>query len=174
MGKRSFDGETKSLTRYELKLPREKALLFLSETFLPFAPEGFRSPLLVQRGLTVERATHARATNAVMIRMTTAAEGEAPIHIAVWLRWPSGDFIGKQVELDGGGVSEIRVETEQCETKLGLCFPTKLSQWNDQLRVSTTELSRVEINPEIPLEFFALTPPDGFEVAAHELVETGT
>ncbi len=174
----AFDGarlydlqpDGKRFTAYELKLPEAKAAQFLNQTFSVFVSEGFRVPLLLSRGVTVTRAAHPKAREAVEVKVQTQDDSGQALTVTYSLRWPACDFLGKKLEL-AGKTSETRVDEEHCEPKLGLCFPRQLTLWEGKAPVNTTLLTKVEINPQIPAGEFTLSAPEGFEAQSHELVE---
>jgi hypothetical protein len=169
----SFDGQAlyqvsfaeKQFVRYSLELSREKSLLLLSQTFSPFAPEGFRVPLLKANQLTARKVKHRLAPEAVEVGQTVQ-EGEKSIPVAYTFRWPSLDFLEKRM-----GDSRLEVEEEHCDAALKLCVPKRLSQWVGAERAFTTSLSEVELNPALVAEDFTLAPPEGFEVKAQPLLD---
>jgi outer membrane lipoprotein-sorting protein len=170
----SFDGaklfdvdhDAKKFTAFELKLPAEKAALVLSQTFSPFAPEGFRVPLLLQKGVEAKRVEHPRAKEAVELSLSAKDESGGALSIVYVMRWPSMDFLEKR-----SGNAVLRVDDEQCDEKLGLCFPKKLTNVEGGKDVATTELAGIEVNPDIPNDAFTLTPPQGYAAESHQLVE---
>lgn len=161
--------DEKRLITYELKLPPQKSALFLTQTFGPFTPEGFRVPLMLQDS-TAARTTHRKAAEAVELQMETKDEEGALLAVRYLLRWPSLDFLSKRSE-SSGQLAEVRVEEEHCEQSLGMCFPKQLTQWRGNEPVATTVLSKVEINPPIAADSFTLTAPEGFEAKLEQLVE---
>jgi outer membrane lipoprotein-sorting protein len=173
-GSRLYDlqPDEKRFTAYELKLPQEKAALYLNQTFAPFASEGFRAPLLLREGVTATRVALPRAPEAVEVVMVTKDEAGQALTVTYRLRWPALDFLGKKSEL-AGQVEEVRVEEETCDETLKMCFPKKYTHWEGANPVATTELSRVEVNPQIPAGEFTLHAPEGFEAKDQQLVETG-
>ena len=176
----SFDGaklfdlqqDEKRFTAYEMKLPPEKSALFLTQTFSPFASEGYRVPLLLREGVTVTRTAHPKAPEAVEVKMETKDEAGQTLSVVYHLRWPALDFLGKRSET-GGQVVEVRVDEEHCEEALKMCFPKKLTQWDGKNPIATTVLSKVEINPQIPAGEFTLSAPEGFDAKDQQLVEQG-
>lgn len=154
----------KRFTTFENKLPPERSLFALTRLFSPFAPEGYRAPL-IPREAKARRTTHPRAPEAVEVTVETADESGALLTLSYLFRWPSLDFLAKRVS----GM-EIRVEEEHCEERLKLCFPKKLAQWQGSERVATTELSTIELNPPLPAESFTLSAPAGYESRSQELV----
>lgn len=174
----SFDGARffrqleapKKFEVYELKLPADKAAWFLASTFQPFAPEGFRTPLVPLRGVVAKKVAHPRAPDAVELSVATKDESGADITVTYALRLPSGDFLGKRSTV-GAQVNELLVEDELCDEKLKLCVPTKLVQKSDGKVVGTTAITKVELNPELPNDSFTLSAPPGFSSEKHELVE---
>lgn len=174
----SFDGARffrvldapKKFEVYELKLPADKAAFFLASTFQPFAPEGFRTPLVPLRGVVAKKVAHPKAPEAVELSVATKDETGADITVTYTLRFPTGDFLGKRSTV-GAQVNELLVEAEQCDEALKLCVPTKLTQKTDGQVVGSTSISKVELNPELPNDSFTLTAPEGFATEKHELVE---
>jgi hypothetical protein len=173
----AWDGEhlversdtAKTFVTYKDELPPDKRAGVLTQLFSPFAPEGFRAPLLPGKGVSAQRASHPRSTEAV--ELTVRPEG-TDVEVTYVLRWPAMDFLGKRTR-GGGATSELRVEDEQCEQALGLCVPRRLTQWADGQQVAETTLSRVELNPTLPAETFALTAPEGYDVQSKTLVVAG-
>lgn len=147
---------------FELRLLPENAAYFLASTFTPFVPEGFRTPLIPSRGVSVKKVTHPHAADAVEVTVTLE---DATV---VWvLRWPSGDVLSKRV-----GATELSVDEEWCDAPLGLCVPKKVTQRSNGVLEATTFMTSIELNPEIPNDFFTLKAPSGFHAEQHELVET--
>jgi hypothetical protein len=155
-------------TTFRDELPADKRAGFLTETFGPFVPEGFRAPLLPGRGVSARLVSHALAREAV--ELTVRPEGTAGVEVAYVLRWPSLDFLGKRA-LASGTRSEVRVEQEQCEPALSLCVPRQLTRWVEGQQVGETTLTRVELNPSLPADTFTLVAPEGYEVQERTLVE---
>lgn len=168
----AFDGQRffkqtpaeKKHETYELKLSKENAALFLTSTFAPFVPEGFRTPLMPSAGVTVKKTSHPRARDAVLV--TAALDGLTVMWV---LRWPAGDVLAKRV-----GEVELSVDEEYCDETLELCVPKKITQRRGPGGVAeaTTVLTLIELNPRIPNDFFTLAPSAGFHTEQHEIVET--
>lgn len=173
-GQRLFESSTaeRRFVTYENKLPPHKSLELLTRTFAPFAPEGFRAPLIPAEGATATRTTHPNAPEAIEVTVQARVEGGQLLRVVYVLRWPSLDFLAKRTE-SGGQAQEIRVDEERCDEALRLCFPTRLSQWAGAQRLAETQLSTVELNVPLPAESFTLSPPEGFEAVRQELVESG-
>lgn len=169
----SFDGTRffklsmaeKKLEAFELKLPQEKAALFLTTQFAPFVPEGFRTPLLPSKGVVA--AKHA---DGVELIIKTADEGRE-VEVRYLLRLPSGDFRSKQTKV-GDAVSEVKVEAEHCDVTLGLCVPKVVVQRENGTEVGRTTFTRIDLTAEVPNDAFTLSAPEGFALEKHELVET--
>jgi len=167
----AFDGKSmyrlnepeKKLEVYELQLPPAKATLLLASMFRPFAPDGFRAPLLPSKGVTAKAVTHAKGPQAVELTVTTQDEDGGPLEVTYVLRTPSADFLEKRTR-SGQHLGELTVETEQCDAALKLCVPTKLKETRDGAPLGTTTLTTVELNPALPADAFQLTPPEGFTV----------
>ncbi|WP_224361679.1 hypothetical protein [Hyalangium versicolor] len=172
----SWDGERlfelsdteKRLTTFQNELTPEQRAGFLTETFSPFTPEGFRPPLLPS-DLHVKKSSNARAPEAVELTAKVNEPGAGSVELAYTLRWPSLDFLGKQTRLGDGTIVEVRVEEEHCEKAIELCVPQKLTRWNNGARFGETTLSTVELNPTLPNDTFTLVAPEGYTVQTKTL-----
>lgn len=133
----------------------------LHAVFAPFAPEGFRSPLLPTKGVTAKKVRHARAQDAVEL---TTSPGDG-ITVTWVLRMPAGDFLEKRT-VNGAHTGILGVVTEQCDGTLRLCVPTKLTETFDDAVLGKTTLSTVELNPKPPPGVFAPQVPDGYRTAS--------
>jgi outer membrane lipoprotein-sorting protein len=153
-GKRfhQWDETEKVLTEIDLSsAAKEQAALFLHQTFAPFAPEGFRSPLLGgQLHLAREPAEGAQRL------AVTAAVGDG-VAVTFLLAPPAMDYLGKRVA--GGG--ECRVTAQHCDAALKLCFPSSLEESVPGSPAAVTTLTAIEINAALPPEHFELTLPAG-------------
>jgi hypothetical protein len=176
----SWDGERlfeqsdadKRFTTFQNELSPERRSGFLTETFAPFTPEGFRAPLLPAQ-LRVKRASHPRAPEAVELAGKVDDPSVGSLEVTYTLRWPALDFLGRQSRLPDGTTIEVRVEEEHCDEALKLCAPQKLSRWVKGEKVGETTLSKVELNPALPQETFTLAAPEGYEVQTKTLVDAG-
>ncbi|HYH98828.1 hypothetical protein [Hyalangium sp.] len=174
----SWDGERlfeqsdadKRFTTFQTELSPERRSGFLTETFAPFTPEGFRAPLLPAE-LSAKRTSHARAPEAVELAASVADPSGESLQVTYTLRWPTLDFLGRQSRLADGTTLEVRVEEEHCDKALELCVPQKLSRWVKGEKVGETTLSKVELNPTLPNDSFTLAAPEGYEVQTKTLVD---
>jgi hypothetical protein len=164
------DDEAKTLEAVELQLPPAKTALLLASLFRPFAPDGFRTPLLPMKGVTAKEVRHPQGPQAVEVAVLAKAEDGAPVEVTYVLRWPSGDFLAKRTR-SGLHVGEVRVDAERCDEKLALCVPTTLTETRDGEVLGTTVVTRVELNPELPADTFRLEPPDGYSRQARVMKE---
>lgn len=161
----------KKLEAYEMKLPQEKAALFLMTQFGPFVPEGYRTPLLPTKGVTAKRVAHPKAADAVEL-VVTMPEQTPPMVITWHLRLPSGDFLGKKTRA-GEQDSELVVEEEHCDAARGLCVPKVVVQREGGKEVGRTTFTRIALGAEVANDAFTLAAPEGFTLEPHELVESG-
>jgi outer membrane lipoprotein-sorting protein len=176
----SWDGEhlferndaNKQFTTFQNELSPDQRAGFLTETFGPFSPEGFRAPLL-PTSVHATKGSHALATEAVVLTAQVPAPGSKPLEVTYTLRWPSMDFLGKQTRLGDGTTTEVRVEQEHCEKAIELCVPQKLTQWVKGEKVGETTLSKVELNPTLPNDAFTLVAPEGYTVQTKTLTNSG-
>jgi outer membrane lipoprotein-sorting protein len=175
----SYDGKSlyelaagdKKLIVYENKLSPRKSAQYLTAVFTPFAPEGFRAPLLATKGMTAERVQDRRGPEVVVMRQESGS-GEDHLTTALILRWPALDFISRTLTMNKA--VEIRMDDERCEAALKLCVPTRITSSSDGQATLVTTLSKVELNAPLPADDFTLAPPDGYAVEHHELVESGS
>jgi outer membrane lipoprotein-sorting protein len=175
----SYDGKSlfelvpgeKKLVVYENKLPPQKSAQYLTAVFTPFAPEGFRAPLLATKGMSAERLPDARGPEAVRMRQESGS-GEDHLASALTLRWPALDFLSRTLTMSKA--VEIRMDQERCEEALKLCVPTQVTSLTDGQPTAVTTLSKVELNVPLPADDFTLAPPEGYAVEHHELVESGS
>jgi outer membrane lipoprotein-sorting protein len=162
-------GGSKTYEAYRLGLSEAATALFLTATFMPFIPEGFRAPLLPRQVVSVRKVPHPNGPEAVEVVVAPRDESGAEARVSYVLRWPSGDFLGKTVVF-GDRVESIRVEGEQCDDRLVLCVPRRLTHLTDGRSTAVTALSRIELNAAIPNDFFVLEPPPGYSRLSHEVV----
>lgn len=161
----------KKLEAYELKLPADKAAVFLLSQFSPFVPEGYRTPLLPSKGVTAVKKPHPRGPEAWELTVTTSDDAASPITVVLHLRFPSADFLDKTTTA-GARVSELVVEDEQCDATLALCVPRRVVQRENGVELGRTTFTRIDLAPEVPHDAFTLSAPDGYAHETHELVET--
>lgn len=167
----AFDGQhfvrlkhaEKRVEQVELALPPADRALFLASTFMPFVPEGFRSPPLPSQ-LEAKRVTHARAPEAVELR----AAPEPGVTVTWVLRLPAGDFLEKRTAAKGSE-RRLAVTAERCDEALKLCVPTTLAETLDGRPLGTTTVTAAELNPELPQDVFAPKTPEGYTVVGQKL-----
>lgn len=168
----AFDGTTlfqaradeRTLTVYQLKLPRAKASILLHDTFTPFVFEGYRAPLLPSAGATAKRLDDAVEVSA------TVTDGPDAVELRYRFKWPSADFVSRTSKVNGVEVV-LQVDEEQCDGKLGLCVPKRVSQHRGSTLVGSTALSSIELNPELPEGDFTLSPGDGWASETRDVTE---
>lgn len=163
------DDAAKKFRTYEGGLGPEERAGVLTALFTPFAPEGFRAPLLPGQGVSARRTPHPRGPEAV--ELTVKPPG-TDVEVTYVLRWPAMDFLGKRTR-SGEATAEVRVEEEHCEQALAVCVPKRLTQWSGGQQVAETSLSRVELNPSLPADTFSLGAPEGYDVETKTLAALG-
>lgn len=150
----AFDGNrlvrvlypSKNVEVVPLDLPPRDRAYFLASTFMPFAPEGFRAPLLPLTGVEAKKLGDDKVE-------VTVSPGSGVV-VRYVLRLPAGDFLEKHT-LAEGQERALRVVKEQCDEKLKLCVPTKLVESLGAQELGVTEVVKVELNPELPQTYFA-------------------
>lgn len=149
----AFDGNrlvrvlypSKNVEVVPLDLPPQDRAYFLASTFMPFAPEGFRAPLLPLTGVEAKK----RGEDEVEV---TVSPGSGVV-VRYVLRLPAGDFLEKHT-LAEGRERTLRVVKEQCDAQLKLCVPTRLVESLGEKELGVTEVVKVELNPELPQTYF--------------------
>jgi outer membrane lipoprotein-sorting protein len=136
-----------------LDMPPQQRAFFLASTFMPFAPEGYRTPLLPMSGITVKQTAD---------RVTLDVDPGEGVKVKYVLRWPSGDFLEKRT-FSAGNERVLKVLAEKCDEKAKLCVPVKLEESLTGLDgaaepLGRTEVSLVEFNPPVSEQFFSLSP----------------
>jgi outer membrane lipoprotein-sorting protein len=169
----AYDGTTLTQTRprehkllvYQLKLPPQKASIYLHDTFAPFVFEGFRVPLLPPTGAT------AKLHDDKLEVFATLSDEGGPVEVRYLFRWPSADFLAKSSVVKGAR-SELRVDEEYCDTTLKLCVPKKVTQYTEGTLVGSTTLSNIVLGAELPNDSFTLKAGEGWATETHEVVES--
>lgn len=167
----AFDGQTlvrlsPAETTYEVidvALPPAERAFFLASTFMPFVPEGYRSPLLPTK-VAAREVTHPKGPRAVELTVTP----EPDVEVTYVLRMPSADFLEKRTRA-GESRKALRVTTEQCDEALKLCVPTGLEETVDGQPLGITRVTRVELNAALPQDVFAPKAPEGWTVRKQQL-----
>jgi outer membrane lipoprotein-sorting protein len=133
-----------------LDLPPAERAYFLASTFMPFAPEGYRAPLLPLTGVEAKKVTRPTLPDGLEV---TVQPGQG-VTVRYVLRMPAGDFLEKHT-LSEGKERVLEVVAEKCDEKLALCVPTKLVEKLDGVTLGTTDITSVELNPALPQDFFS-------------------
>lgn len=163
------DDAAKKFRTYEGGLGPEERAGVLTALFTPFAPEGFRVPLLPGQGVSARRTQHPQGPEAVELTVKPAG---TDVEVTYVLRWPAMDFLGKRTR-SGEATAQVRVEEEHCEQALGVCVPKRLTQWSGGQQVAGTALTRVELNPTLPADTFSPGAPAGYDVETKTLAALG-
>jgi outer membrane lipoprotein-sorting protein len=172
----AFDGahlwkllpKEKKRVDYSFTVAPAEASSLLASTFMPFVPEGFRTPLLPVRGVTARRVAHALEPNAVELTVSSKVQGQAVSTIFV-LREASGDFLAKRIEM-GTAQVETTVVAEHCDVALKLCVPTQLVERQGGAQVAVTDIKHFELNCPLANDGFSLPEPEGF-VTEHQSID---
>lgn len=157
---KDLDVAAKRLTTYDLAgLPKDKADAFLHTIFAPFAPEGFRAPLLPTAGLHAQQRIGEQDRKELQL---SAAIQDGPQKYDFGFRFalPAMDLLEKTVK-GPEGESKVTVARQACEPKLGLCFPAEVLESRDGKPVARTLLSDVQVNAPVTDADFALAVPAG-------------
>lgn len=163
----AFDGErlyrlepsTKTLEVTEPPRSPAQRARFLEEAFNGFAPDGYLLPALPTKGVTVMEVAHPLSPRAAAV--TVRPRGGETSEVTYILRWPSGDFLSRRVAHDGA-LTEVSVAEERCDKALRLCVPMKLTERVAGIVGRVTRVTDVSFNPELPVEDFRLSAPEGY------------
>ncbi len=167
----SFDGTNlfklspneQRLEVFEVKLPAPEAAFFITSQFSPFVPEGYRTPLIPSKGVTVKKGTHPLASETWEVIVTSPDEANASSVLTTYvLRLPDADFLGKRTQV-GVELSELTVEAEACDAALKVCVPKVLVQRAAGREVGRTTFTRIDLAAEVSAEAFTVIAPTGFE-----------
>lgn len=157
---RDLDVSKKKLTTYDLSsLPKAKADAFLHEIFAPFAPEGFRAPLLPGGPLQAETRLGEGDKKELWLS-GAVADGAQKYEFSFLFALPAMDLVQKDISAPDGK-SRIAVTRQSCDPKLGLCFPAEVLETRDGKPVARTVLSDIEVNGAVADADFALAVPPG-------------
>ena len=85
------------------------------------------------------------------------------------LRWPSGDFLERRTSY-GDAKGSLRMEEEQCDARLKLCVPVRLTKWAGETKLDETVLTGVQLLQPLERDAFVLVAPQGFTQARSTLV----
>jgi hypothetical protein len=158
---RELDVAAKKVTTYDLTgLPRDRSDALLHQIFAPFAPEGFRAPLLpAGSAVKAERRIGAEEKAEVMLT-TEVADGAEHYAFIYRYRTPAMDLVEKIIRAPDGDHSTV-VNKQSCEPKSGLCVPTEIVETAAGKPVARTVLSEVAINGPVTDGDFVLAVPAG-------------
>jgi outer membrane lipoprotein-sorting protein len=168
----SFDGhyfyrllrDTKQHEKIEFKLPAEQTASFLASTFQPFAPEGFRAPLIPASKVVATHTSHPLENDAVALK-ATLEDGMGTLEMTWILRERNGDFLEKR-----SGDSSLLVKEESCDDSLKLCVPTTVVQFERGAEVGRTVVTFLQLNPALSSDSFSLVVPAGFQSTQREML----
>lgn len=168
----SFDGQNhyrleeaeKKLLILNLQLPTIERRMALSMLMSAWVPEGFQLPRVVVRD---SKPSWVEPGRTLRLENHLSEEGETA-RIAYVVRWPSLDFLKKEMAVDGQQQVEFSMQEEQCLPELGICVPTQiLARQNEEaLAPQKIKLLSWEV---VSNERFVLEAPEGFAVERHNI-----
>lgn len=158
---RELDVAAKKLTTFDLsELPRDRSDALLHQIFAPFAPEGFRAPLLPQAP-SVKAVRRVGAEDKPEVELTAeVADGAQRYAFVYRYRTPAMDLVQKTIRAPDGEHTTT-VNKQSCEPKSGLCVPTEIVESAGGKPVARTLLSEVAVNGPVTDGDFALAVPPG-------------
>ncbi len=164
----AFDGhqlaevaaDTGTLTQWDLTgLDRHRADAVLHEIFAPFAPEGFRAPL-IPAGPQVQVTAIDGGDPSVLRVSADLADGAEAYHFEYDFRAPAMDLL-RELTRAPSGERIIEVVKERCDAAWGFCLPAAWVEKVGGQEISRTVLSTIEANPALAPSDFVLAVPDG-------------
>ena len=176
----AFDGhnlselavDTGVLTHWDLAgLDRAHADSMLHQVFAPFAPEGFRAPLM-PTGPEV-RATSIDRAGATMVRLSAdLVEGGEEYFFAYELRPPAMDLLREETR-SPAGEHVVEVLKERCDPGWGFCLPEAWVEKAGTQETAHTVLDAIDLNPPLSPADIALAVPDGGREETQHLAMSG-
>lgn len=162
---RALDVNKKQLTVWNLtNVPRDQAEAFVHEVFGPFAPEGFRAPLL-PAGVKFEAQLIGEGDNRRAELRAVLMDPNGAMRFTHGFKYPSMEFTGKLVEFDKLRVATL-VTATKCFDAVGVCVPQTVEERQNDVLTMRTTLSHIELDAPLPEgEFTIALPEGGTEVA---------
>jgi hypothetical protein len=172
----SFDGKNyyrleeaaKKLTILHFQLPTAERKVALSMLMGAFVPEGFQSPKVMPKHLKQSWLNSKGPTRLLRLENHVSAGSEAAT-IAYVVRWPSLDFLKKEIWVEGRQQMEFVMQEETCMQKNNVCLPTRIVAKQEGKTLAPQKISRLSFQEAISNEHFVLQAPEGFAVERHTL-----
>jgi len=170
----SFDGQNhyrleeaaKKLTLFTLHLPVAERKLALSMFMGALMPEGFGTPKLRPNHLKLSWL-EPQGPNRLLRLENHVRDGNEEAGIAYVVRWPSLDFLKKELFLGGKQQVEFVMQEEQCMPEAGLCFPTQIVARQNGAEFAPQKIKLLAFQEAVSNERFLLEAPEGFAVERH-------
>jgi hypothetical protein len=158
----TFDGESlfkidhdrkETMTTSFRGRPKAEAAESVYQTFAPFLPEGWRTPLIAGN-VTAQEGPASVAGQSVWLSTEARSDGSRA-ELRYLFALPGMDWRATESTVDGRQATRRALE-DHCDAQLGLCFPKKIETTQNGQIQSTTVLTGVVINGPIPAEMFTL------------------
>jgi hypothetical protein len=177
----SFDGQNhyrledaaKKLTILNLHLPTAERKIAVSMLMGALMPEGFQLPKVVPQNLK-QSWLEPEGSNRVLRLENQLSDGSDTANIAYVVRWPSLDFLKKEIFADERQQIEVAMQEEACrpgssEPENKVCFPTRIVGRQNGEALSLQKIELLSFQETISNEHFVLLAPEGFAVERHTL-----
>jgi|GEM_PF-1337900 len=172
----SFDGHkyyrleeaAKELHIVNLSFPTAERRLAMSLLVGDFVPEGFQLPKVVPSGLKQSWLEPLGQSRILRLENRINDAGETA-RIAYVVRWPSLDFLKKEILLEGQPPLEFVMQEEQCIAEHKLCLPTRIMARQEGAPLAPQKIKLLSFGEAVRNELFVLEPPEGFAVKQHNI-----
>ncbi|MCL2011886.1 MAG: hypothetical protein FWG75_03750 [Cystobacterineae bacterium] len=169
----SFDGQnhyalnplSKKLTILSLQLSTAERKIALSKLLGAFVPEGFQVPKVVPKNLK-QSWLHTPSPQHALRLENHVSDGKDAANIVYVVRWPSLDFLKKEVVIEGHTV-EFSMQEEHCMPEHHLCLPSVIAAQREGEAPLLQKIKLLSLQEALSNEQFILEAPEGFSVERH-------
>ncbi|MCL2177798.1 MAG: hypothetical protein FWC28_09165 [Proteobacteria bacterium] len=159
-----LEASTKKLRVLSLKLPAAERKLALSKLLGVFIPEGFQLPKVMPKELK-QSWLEPQGTSRILRLENRLSEEVTTAYV---VRWPSFDFLKKEVWVEGRQM-EFVMQEEHCLPGGGLCFPTLVMAKQGGEVLGPQKIGLFFVQEAVSNEHFLFQAPEGFAVEKHSV-----
>jgi len=172
----SFDGQnyyrleeaTGRLSIVSLQLPTMERKMALSMLMGALIPEGFQLPRMVLRN-SKQSWLEAQGQSRVLRMENPVSEGNESATIVYVVRWPSMDFLKKEIFVDGQEQVAFVMQEETCMPQGEVCLPTQIVAKHQEEALAPQKIKLLNFQQAVSNEHFVLQAPEGFSTERHTL-----
>ncbi|MCL2626375.1 MAG: hypothetical protein FWD46_06140 [Cystobacterineae bacterium] len=162
-----LEPSAKKFSVLSLKLPAAERKVALSKLLGAFVPEGFQLPKVMPKGLKQSWLEPQGSTRILRLE-NHLRDGSGETTVAYVLRWPSLDFLKKEIWVDGRSI-EFVMQEEHCLSESGVCFPTLMVVKQDGETLWPQKIELLSFQEAFSNEHFMFQAPEGFVVERHNI-----